>query len=585
MPDQLLKHLLVLREQLVKMELDGFIIGREDMYQGEEVRPEDERLAYISGFTGSAGFAFVTKDSAVLFSDGRYSLQMEVQTNSNYWHCCTMPDNGLTEWLALYQLNNLHIGIDARLVTMQGFDRFSKIITAAKGILWPVDANPIDATWYDRPCMARATPWRMDDAVAGQSVSEKLSSLTSTLAKKGADAVLLSRVDAVNWLVNMRGADLPFTPVNLCFALFQCDGGLVLLGDPTQLISITGEDITVLPLSELANLLVLLGNQKLMIEPASLPKALGIILEAGEIELLNSDCPVTVMKAQKNMVEIEGFRKAHLHDGIAMVEFLCWLSQMTPHQYSESQVAEVLYDYRTKNSEFLTPSFQTIAGAGSNGAIVHYRAIAGADRILGDGDILLIDSGGHYKTGTTDITRTLLIGSAPAALPVARAYTHVLRAHIALAMVNFESGATGQQLDGIARAPLWEAGMNFAHGTGHGVGHVLSVHEGPASISKRGALAIDVGMVLSNEPGYYLADNFGIRIENLITAQHASKDNFLCFETLTLCPFDRQLIVPELLTRCELNWLDAYHNHVAKKLAQLVSKDCCDWLIKACDPI
>jgi len=585
MQDRLAARLAALREQLVSAELDGFIVGREDMYQGEEVPAGDERLAYISGFTGSAGFAFITNDSAVVFSDGRYSLQMRSQTNRAQWQCCTMPDTGLIDWLATYPLNDKRIGIDARLITMQGFDRFSDCVQSAGGVLCALDSNPVDAIWHDRPAMVPAAPWRMDDVVAGKTVSEKCAALSEALAKQGAKAVLLSRVDSVNWLVNMRGADLPCTPVNLCFALFHCDTGVVLLGDPQRLASMLGDNITVAPLAQLGDVLKTLSGEALMIEPASLPKALATILASSDVELREEDCPVTAMKARKNHAEIVGFRDAHLSDGVAMVAFLCWLDDITPSHYTESQIADILQEFRAKNTDFLVPSFATIAGAGPNGAIVHYRAIAGADRTLTTGDILLLDSGGHYRTGTTDITRTLLIGSKTAPPPVAHAFTHVLRGHIALAMAQFEAGATGQQLDGIARAPLWEAGLHFSHGTGHGVGHVLSVHEGPASISKRGGAAIEVGMVLSNEPGYYVADQFGIRIENLLTVRPALTDNFLCFETLTLCPFDRRLIVPALLMPSERDWLNAYHKEVSEKLAPHLSPACQSWLQKACAPI
>ena len=264
---------------------------------------------------------------------------------------------------------------------------------------------------------------------------------------------------------------------------------------------------------------------------------------------------------------------------------LCSQEAIRPADYTESQIAEKLEQFRADHAEFLVPSFATIAGAGPNGAIVHYRAIAGADRRLADGDILLLDSGGHYHSGTTDITRTLLLGDAAPAADVRDAFTHVLRGHIALAMAHFETGATGQQLDGIARAPLWAAGLQFAHGTGHGVGHVLSVHEGPASISKRGGVPIEAGMVLSNEPGYYLPGHYGIRLENLIAARPAADNGFICFDTLTLCPFDRRLIRADLLSASERGWLDDYHHTVLTALSPLLPDDCQRWLSNACAPL
>jgi len=585
MPNALTSRLTALRDQLAMVGLDGFIIGREDMYQGEEVPPGDERLAYISGFTGSAGLAVVTQKWAVLFSDGRYSLQMRAQTDAGDWQCCTMPDVGLNDWLAEHAVTDLTFGVDGRLVTMTGFDRFCDAIERAGGYLTVVDDNPIDVIWQDQPKMPPSCAWRMDDNIAGKTVAEKLAMLDQKLDEQQSDAILLSRVDAVNWLVNMRGSDLPCTPVNLCFAFFHRNHGLTLLGEAARLAPIMSPSINVAPLAELAQLLAPLAGQSLLIEPASLPKSLAKIVKDSAVTVIEADCPLTSLKARKNQVEIDGFRKAHLLDGVAMVEFLTWLDGITPADYSETQIVNQLHGFRAKHAAFLAPSFATIAGAGPNGAIVHYRAVAGADRQLVDGDILLLDSGGHYQTGTTDITRTILIGTTPAPAAVAEAYTHVLRGHIALAMACFETGATGQQLDGIARAPLWAAGLQFAHGTGHGVGHVLSVHEGPASISKRGGVAIEAGMVLSNEPGYYCTDHFGIRLENLIVARPADDAGFLCFETLTLCPFDRRLILPELLSPTETHWLNAYHEGVSQALMPHLSTDCQQWLAAAAAPL
>ena len=585
MPEQLANRLQRFRQQLLQHQLDGFIIGREDMYQGEEVPPADERLAYISGFTGSAGFAMITAESAALFSDGRYSLQMQAQTGAADWHCHTLPNYGLDDWLGEHPIDDQIIGIDPRLVTVTGFDRYDASISCAGGTLQMVESNPIDEIWQDQPDMPPPAAWRMDVALAGQSMADKLAALADHLRQENLQAVLLSRVDAVNWLVNMRGGDLPFTPVNLCFALFDCDNGLTLLGDGERLAPVIGQTINIAPLTYLASLLTPLAGKRLLVEPASLPKALASVIAASDADMVEENCPVTVMKARKNQTEIDGFHRAHQHDGVAMVRFLHWLERIRPADYTESQIAEKLEQFRADHAEFLVPSFATIAGAGPNGAIVHYRAIAGADRRLANGDILLLDSGGHYHSGTTDITRTLLLGDAAPTADVKDAFTHVLRGHIALAMAHFETGATGQQLDGIARAPLWAAGLQFAHGTGHGVGHVLSVHEGPASISKRGGVPIEACMVLSNEPGYYLPGHYGIRLENLIAARPAADNGFICFDTLTLCPFDRRLIRADLLSASERGWLDDYHHTVLTVLSPLLSDDCQRWLSNACAPL
>ena len=585
MPEKLATRLERLRAELAKQRLDGLIIGREDMFQGEEVPLGDERLGYISGFTGSAGFALITAYAAVLFSDGRYSLQMISQTDPAYWQCHTLQKYSLNDYLDEHSLDGLTIGIDPRLVTMTGYARYADSISKASGQLTALHANPVDAIWWDQPAMSAPAAWRMSDAVAGQSVADKLQLLADDLRQRNLRAVLLSRVDAVNWLVNMRGGDLPCTPVNLCFAFFDCDHGLTLLGDSDRLVPVMDQDIAVKPLADLPDLLASCAGDAVLIEPDSLPQALSIEIAASDVEMVEGDCPVTPKKARKNQVEISGFRLAHYHDGVAMVKFLHWLSGIKPTSYTESQIATRLEQFRSQQPEYLRPSFSTIAGAGPNGAMVHYRAMAGKDRTLSDGDILLLDSGGHYQTGTTDITRTLLIGDALANCDVAHAFTHVLRGHIALAMAYFESGATGQQLDGIARAPLWAAGLQFAHGTGHGVGHVLSVHEGPASISKRGSEKIEAGMVLSNEPGYYLTDQYGIRLENLVVVRQASSPDFLCFETLTLCPFERRLIRAELLSTIERQWVDDYHQKVLEELTPFLPQKCQTWLAAACKPL
>jgi Xaa-Pro aminopeptidase len=346
-----------------------------------------------------------------------------------------------------------------------GFDRYDASISCAGGTLQMVESNPIDEIWQEQPDMPPPAAWRMDTALAGQSMADKLAALADHLRQENLQAVLLSRVDAVNWLVNMRGGDLPFTPVNLCFALFDCDNGLTLLGDGERLAPVIGQTINIAPLADLASLLTSLAGKRLLVEPASLPKALASVIAASDADMVEENCPVTVMKARKNQMEIDGFHRAHRHDGVAMVRFLHWLEAIRPADYTESQIAEKLEQFRADHAEFLVPSFATIAGAGPNGAIVHYRAIAGADRRLANGDILLLDSGGHYHSGTTDITRTLLLGDAVPTVDVKDAFTHVLRGHIALATAHFETGATGQQLDGIARAPLWAAGLQFAHGT------------------------------------------------------------------------------------------------------------------------
>lgn len=582
-------RLTALRARLRDMDLDGWFVGREDMFQGEEVPPGDERLAFISGFTGSAGFALILADHAALFSDGRYSLQMADQSDKSHWTTHTQPEESLSGWLKQQHdggtiADGLRIGIDPALVTVNGYNRIAAAAAAITGRLHPVTDNPIDAIWQNQPAMPPARAVLMDDKIAGETAISKCERLDAALAAAGADAIILSRVDAVNWLVNMRGADLPCTPVNLAFALYHRENGLILLAEPGRLAPVMAGGVTVVPLAQLPHLIDpaagYTADTKVMIEQASLPQSLYDQLAASGVCLLDKPCPVTALKACKNPVELAGIRRAHTEDGVAMVRFLAWLDAGGATGMSESQIAAHLLSIRQQSPHFLASSFDTICGAGPNGAIVHYRALPGADRKLMSDNLLLLDSGAHYHDGTTDITRTIAIGTPNAAM--CRAFTTVLKGHIALAMAAFPADTTGVQLDALARAPLWAAGMDYAHGTGHGVGHVLQVHEGPASISKRGTIAFAPGMFISNEPGYYRTGEWGIRIENLVAVNEPDANGFLSFETVTLCPIDRRLIVVNLLTAAEQEWLNAYHARVCETLSPDLDADHQQWLQAAC---
>ena len=375
------KRLETLRSAMAAAGFDGWIIGREDMYQGEEVPAGDERLAYLSGFTGSAGFAVVLGDRAGLFSDGRYSLQMPAQTNSADWDCNTTPDVKCEDWLKTAGLaSGAIIAIDGRLVTVAGFRRFEKSVLAAGGTLVCHHENLLDQQWHDRPALPPAASWQMPIENAGKSVAEKSDDLAAYLDAKGCAAVLLTRVDSVNWLVNMRGGDLPCTPVNLCFALYHRETGLCLLGDQSRLQPVLTPDITVAPLTQLPAMLGDMGDGRLMIEAASLPKMLFEQIVASGVQTCEADCPLTIEKARKTPAELRGFRAAHQRDGTAMVEFLCWLDQaisVPSASITESDLADKLLAFRQQQDGFLVPSFNPISGSGPNGAIVHYRAIEG----------------------------------------------------------------------------------------------------------------------------------------------------------------------------------------------------------------
>ena len=574
--------------------LDGWYVGREDMFQGEEVPASEERLAFVSGFTGSAGYGVILDDAAALFSDGRYTLQMASQSDPAFWSTHTLPEASLASWLTGAGADGKRIGVDPSLVTVAGYKRLEKACADAGAILVAQSENPIDAVWGTaRPQRGAARPFRMPDRVAGQSMTEKLAVLDKKLADSGADAVVISRVDAVNWLVNIRGNDLANTPVNLVFALYHRDNGLLILGDVASLAPVMEGDLAneaaIVALEQFDALIDPRAGYGdgavIQFEPASLPQALYAPLAACGAKLVEVACPVTAMKARKNPAELAGTRRAHIEDGAVMVRFLHWLSTGGGNGMAESDIAAHLLSLRKASPQFIASSFDTICGSGPNGAIVHYRAIAGQDSVLQTDSLLLVDSGAHYSDGTTDITRTVAIGTPDAQMR--HAFTAVLRAHIAVARARFPACTTGQQIDSLARAPMWLLGLDYAHGTGHGVGHVLQVHEGPASISKRGTEALLPGMLLSNEPGCYQAGAWGIRTETLVIVTASDDKGFSGFETVTLCPIDRNLIDLDLLLPAERDWLNAYHAEVMEKLSPELAGEaaCLDWLASACAPV
>ena len=574
--------------------LDGWYVGREDMFQGEEVPASEERLAFVSGFTGSAGYGVILDDAAALFSDGRYTLQMASQSDPAFWSTHTLPEASLASWLTGAGADGKQIGVDSSLVTVAGYKRLEKACGDAGATLVAQSENPIDAVWGTaRPQRGAARPFRMPDRVAGQSMTEKLAGLDKKLADSGADAVVISRVDAVNWLVNIRGNDLANTPVNLVFALYHRDNGLLILGDVASLAPVMEGDLAneaaIVALEQFDALIDPRAGYGegavIQFEPTSLPQALYAPLAACGAKLVEVACPVTAMKARKNPAELAGTRRAHIEDGAVMVRFLHWLSTGGGNGMAESDIAAHLLSLRKASPQFIASSFDTICGSGPNGAIVHYRAIAGQDSVLQTDSLLLVDSGAHYSDGTTDITRTVAIGTPDAQMR--RAFTAVLRAHIAVARARFPAGTTGQQIDSLARAPMWSLGLDYAHGTGHGVGHVLQVHEGPASISKRGTEALLPGMLLSNEPGCYQAGAWGIRTETLVIVTASDDKGFSGFETVTLCPIDRNLIDLDLLLPAERDWLNAYHAEVMEKLSPELAGEaaCLDWLASACAPV
>ena len=605
------------RDLLRANKLDGYYIGREDMFQGEEVPASEERLAFISGFTGSAGFALVLGEQAAVFSDGRYTLQMATQCDKALWLTFTLPQAGLGDFVSMCDAKRARIGVDPGLVSTSAYERLDLELSRAGALLVRDKNGLVDQLWgEERPRFTPSRPFAMSRKHAGLGVKDKIARLDGELEGAGCDAAVISRADAVNWLVNLRGSDLANTPVNLAFALYHRKRGLAVLAPGHALEAMraalgageTGKlGIAVENLERFGELVADVagaagkagktrkagktgktgdaGGVRVMYESGSLPHAMFDELSGTGVGMFGAPCPVTSMKVIKNSAELEGTRRAHIEDGAVMARFLCWLDSGAAGGLGESEIAARLLAMRSGSPRFLASSFETICGSGPNGAIVHYRATPGSDARLRNDSLLLVDSGAHYQDGTTDITRTIAIGKPDAEMR--RAFTAVLRGHIALAAARFPDGTPGSQLDTIARAPLWSAGLDYAHGTGHGVGHVLQVHEGPANISKRGEEPLRAGMLLSNEPGHYREGAWGIRTENLVVVRRAGDGGFLEMETVTLCPIDRRLIDTEALQASERDWLDAYHTRVARTLAPELKgeRECLEWLEAACRPV
>ncbi|XDZ66266.1 aminopeptidase P family protein [Alphaproteobacteria bacterium LSUCC0684] len=560
------RTLKTLRERLKKERLDAFLIPRGDCFSGEEVPASDERLAHVSGFTGSAGTAVVTPDQAALFSDGRYTLQMQVQTSDD-WQTFTVPERSTTDWIREH-VKGGRLGFDPWLMTVDQHRMYETALKPEGIRLRPVSANPIDLDWADRPPPPASKAWGFSPAVAGAGRGEKIERTINAMKKANpaAAAMIISDPASLAWLLNIRGGDLAHTPVILAFALLSASGEVTIFADAGRFDEIDQDHLAFAAPGQLS---AILSGQKgsVMVDPSTCPVAIWQMLGAAPIEAV---LPIVAMKAEKTSAEADGFRAAHQRDAVAMIRFLAWFDDtLRQAQPRETEVAEKLIEFRQQEDGFLSPSFASICGGGANGAIVHYRAVAGQDQPVPRDNLCLIDSGGQYRDATTDITRTVATGTPSDEM--AEAYTHVLRAHIALDRTRFPHGTTGMQLDAITRAPLWQQGMDYDHGTGHGVGCCLGVHEGPASISRRGAAQIRPGMVLSNEPGYYVTGGFGIRTENLVLVVEGDDGN-LEFEALTLVPFDRRLIRPELMSEAETEWVDAYHERVRREISPLVAR-------------
>jgi Xaa-Pro aminopeptidase len=582
-----------LRGELKRRGLDGFIVPRTDRQQNEYLPASEERLAWLTGFTGSAGAAIVLADRAVLFVDGRYTVQAAAQVDAKIFSTAHLVDNPPDRWLEQNLKSGAKIGYDPWLHTADNAERLTKACAAASATLVPVDGNPIDALWKNRPAPPAAPVVLHDVKFAGESAAEKLKRLRAELAKLRADALVVSDPQNVDWLFNIRGADVPHTPLALGFALVPAQGRPTLYVESGKLgnaVRHALEEIAeVRDPARLEEDIAVLKGKTIRLDQASAAEALTRLLaDNGGMPTRGVD-PVTPMKAVKNDVEIAGTRAAHKRDGAAMARFLAWLDVEAPTgRLSEIDAVEALESFRRETGALKDISFPTIAGSGPNGAIVHYRVTRATNRKIGINELLLVDSGGQYEDGTTDITRTIVVG---ASTPDMRdRFTRVLKGHIAIATAVFPDGTSGAQLDSLARVALWQAGLDFDHGTGHGVGSYLSVHEGPARISKLGTVPLKRGMILSNEPGYYKTGEYGIRTENLVLVTGAdtppgAEKTLNAFETLSFAPIDRRLIDVTLLTAEERAWVDGYHARVREEIGPLVDAPTQAWLEKATRPL
>ena len=583
-------RLAALRKVLTREGLAGFIVPRADAHQGEYVAASDMRLAWLTGFTGSAGFCIALQDKAGVFIDGRYTLQVRDQVDLKCFTPVPWPDTQPADWLLENLTGGGVIGFDPWLHTAGEIAKIEKRL-AGSNITLRRCANLVDEIWQDRPAPPRElmVPYPAD--LAGKTHAQKRAEIAAGLRKQGRRAAVITLPDSIAWLLNTRGTDLGQTPVALAFAILGDDGHVSLFMDPAKaddtLRDHLGNAVSISPPEAFAPALEALSGP-VLVDANSAPLWVSDRLKSAGISIENARDPVVLPKAVKNPVEIDSTRHAHLRDGAAMAEFLCWIDSLGDDpQVSEIEVAQKLESIRAASGELRNISFDTICGSGPNGAIVHYRVNTDSNRQIVNGDVLLVDSGAQYLDGTTDITRTMAIGTPPQ--EAIHAFTLVLKGMIAISRQRFPNGLSGRDLDPLARMALWSEGMDYDHGTGHGVGVFLSVHEGPQRISRISEEKLQAGMILSNEPGYYREGAFGIRIENLIVVQQAAalgdKRDMLEFETLTWAPIDRRMIDVNLLTTAERDWLNDYHTETLTKIAPLCSPEVAAWLKQACAPL
>lgn len=581
-----------LRARLKDLGLDGFVVPRSDEHQNEYCPPSEERLAWLTGFAGSAGTAVILPGEASIFVDGRYTLQVTEQVDTSVVTPRQMADDPLDAWLGRTLAPGQRLGYDPRLHTLAEVDRLKAAATSAGASIEAVASNPVDAIWSDRPAPPLAPVVLHGEAFAGESAAIKIDRIRAKLAEMKADAVFTNDAHAVAWAFNVRGGDVSHTPLPLSFALIPREGKPTLFVDGRKLSNAVRDSLSALATIEEPSALDEIlasaaAGRTVRIDASMVVERFARLIESRGGTIQRGADPIAAMRAVKNEVERDGARAAHLRDGAAFARFLAWFDGAAPlGRETEISAAEALERFRVEIGVLKDLSFPSISSAGPNAAIPHYRVTHASNRPIDEG-LYLIDSGAQFLDGTTDITRTIAVG-VPTALMKDR-YTRVLKGHIAISRVRFPKGASGAQLDSFARTALWDIGTDFDHGTGHGVGSYLSVHEGPQRISRLGTTPLEPGMILSNEPGYYRAGEFGIRIENLVLVRPALVEGaerpMLEFETLTLAPIDTRPIERNLLNQDETDWLDAYHVRVRETIGPLVDEATRRWLEAATAPL
>ena len=591
-------RLAALREQLKFEHLDGFVVPLTDEHMSEYVGSYAQRLAWLTGFQGSAGSAVVLPQEAAIFVDGRYTLQVRQQVSADEWSYQSVPETSVAEWLKDHSPEGGRIGYDPWLHTREWVKRAKDALAMRGAELVPVERNPIDKIWADRPEMSKARLAVQPDEYAGKSSASKRTDIADWLAKQHSDATVISALDSIAWTFNVRGEDVHRTPVALAYAIVNSDGTADLfvasekIGPDVR--KHLGNGVRLHERYEFETALSELAGKTVALDPERAVSAIFDTLDKVGAKVIALRDPTILAKAIKNEVEIAGQKASQIRDGAAIARFLHWIEKEAPSgEVDELTASDTLEAFRREAPELRDLSFDSISGSGPNGAIVHYKSSEKTNRKLQRGELYLIDSGGQYVDGTTDITRTVAIGEPTHEMR--DRFTRVLKGHIAVATAVFPKGTRGTQLDSFARRPLWEAGLDYAHGTGHGVGSYLAVHEGPQRISPAtsaqagGDEPLQAGMLISNEPGYYKSGEYGIRIENLVLVVEkiieGAEKEMLGFETVTLAPIDRRLVVKEMLSAAELNWFNDYHRQVLENIGPKLSGSEREWLEQACAPI